>query len=167
MTTRASAHDPGSLTVAPPGSEADTTLPAWPLAERPGLLIRRLHQLHLALFASHVRGLITPVQFSLLSALAARGSADQTTLATEVALDRSTAAATLARMEAHGWIARGRDAADGRAQRCRMTEAGRALLAQVEPLAREAHRQTLAALPREEAAQLMALMRAALGPGSD
>lgn len=167
MKTRATAQDQGSSAPTPPGTEAETPVPTWPLAERPGLLIRRLHQLHLALFASHVRGLITPVQFSLLSALAARGSADQTTLAAEVALDRSTAAATLARMEAHGWIARGRDAADGRAQRCRMTEAGRALLAQVEPLAREAHRQTLAALPREEAAHLMALMRAALRPASD
>lgn len=166
MKTRASAQDQGSSVPMPPGSEAESPLPAWPLAERPGLLIRRLHQLHLALFAAQVRGRITPVQFSLLSALAARGGADQTTLAAEVALDRSTAAATLARMEAHGWIARGRDDADGRARLCRMTEAGRALLAQVEPLAREAHRQTLAALPREDAATLMALMRAALGPAS-
>ncbi|WP_207017812.1 MarR family winged helix-turn-helix transcriptional regulator [Roseococcus suduntuyensis] len=126
-----------------------------------------MHQLHLSLFAAQVRGLITPVQFSLLSALAARGSADQTTLATDVALDRSTAAATLARMEAHGWIARGRDDADGRAMRCRMTEAGRTLLARVEPLAREAHRQTLAALPPEDGAHLMALMRAALHGVSD
>lgn len=167
MKTRSSAQDQGNSTPTTPTIEAKTSLSAWPLADRPGLLIRRLHQLHLALFARHVRGLITPVQFSLLSALAVRGRADQTTLAAEVALDRSTAAATLARMEAHGWIARGRDDADGRARLCRMTEAGRALLAQVEPLAREAHRQTLAALPQEEAVQLMALMRAALGPVAD
>jgi DNA-binding MarR family transcriptional regulator len=162
MKKRASAQDEGDLSSVTPENKADDPLPAWPLAERPGLLIRRLHQLHLALFAAQVRGLVTPVQFSLLSALAARGGADQTTLAADVALDRSTAAATLARMEAHGWIARGRDEADGRARLCRMTEAGHALLAQVEPLAREAHRQTLAALPPEEARHLMALMRAAL-----
>lgn len=167
MNTQASAQHQGISATTPPGSEAESPLPAWPLAERPGLLIRRLHQLHLSLFAAQVRGLITPVQFSLLSALAARGSADQTTLAADVALDRSTAAATLARMEAHGWVARGRDDADGRAMRCRMTEAGRALLDQVEPLAREAHRQTLAALPPEQAGRLMALMRAALGPVAD
>lgn len=159
MNETMSAQKPGRPAApAPPVQAAD-----WPLEERPGLLIRRLHQLHVALFAEHTRGCnITPVQFSLLSAIAARGSTDQTTVAADVALDRSTAAATLARMEARGWITRERDAADGRAMRCGLTAAGRAMLARVAPLAREAHRLTLAALPAEDAARLMALLQAAL-----
>ena len=73
---------------------------AWPLATRPGLLIRRLHQFHVALFtdgAAHLA--ITPVQFSLLSAISSRELVDQSTLAADVALDRSTCANTLARLE--------------------------------------------------------------------
>ncbi len=58
-----------------PGSEHEP----WPLNERPGYLIRRLHQIHVALFQEVCAGLeITPLQYSLLSALAARGTADQT-----------------------------------------------------------------------------------------
>lgn len=155
------ARKPGKAAPAPPVSQAAE----WPLAERPGLLVRRLHQWHVALFAQHIRvGNITPVQFSLLSAIAARGEASQSAVAAEVALDRSTAASTLARMEARGWITRRRDDADGRAMRCALTPAGRAVLARVEPLAREVHRLTLARLLPAEAAQLMTLLRAAL-PG--
>ncbi len=153
------ARETGSLVTNTPASQAEP----WPLAERPGLLIRRLHQLHVALFADMTRAFtITPVQFSLLTAIAARGGADQTRLAAEVALDRSTAAATLARMEARGWITRRRDAADGRAMHCTLTAAGAATLAEVEPLAREAHRRTLERLAPAEAMRLMALMQAAL-----
>jgi MarR family transcriptional regulator, lower aerobic nicotinate degradation pathway regulator len=157
------ARKPGKPAAAPPTSEAA----AWPLPERPGLLLRRLHQLHLALFAECVGDdRITPVQFSLLSAIAAHGDAIQSAVAADVALDRSTAASTLARMEVRGWITRRRDDADGRAMRCTLTPAGRAVLARVEPLAREAHRRTLARLAPGEAAQLMALMRAALPDGA-
>jgi hypothetical protein len=43
---------------------------AKPLQERPGFLIRRLHQIHTALFADECAGeSITPVQYSILIAL--------------------------------------------------------------------------------------------------
>jgi DNA-binding MarR family transcriptional regulator len=136
----------------------------WPLASRPGLLIRRLHQWHVALFAEKTEGMnITPVQFSLLSAIAARGTADQTTLAADVALDRSTCTGTLARLEARSLVNRRRDATDGRVMLCTLTPAGVALMRQVEPAAREAHRLTLARLDAVDAQALVALMHAALG----
>jgi DNA-binding MarR family transcriptional regulator len=123
-----------------------------------------MHQLHVALFAEKTRGLnITPVQFSLLSAMAARGIADQTTLSADVGLDRSTCAGTLARLEARGLVLRRRDAADGRVMLCALTSAGEALLRQVEPAARAAHRLTLARLDAGGAAALVGLMHAALG----
>ena len=50
----------------------------WPLSQRPGFLIRRLHQIHVALFQEACGEFeITPLQYSLLSALAARETADQ------------------------------------------------------------------------------------------
>jgi DNA-binding MarR family transcriptional regulator len=154
------ARNRGKDASATPDSSAEE---AWPLADRPGFLIRRLHQLHVALFMELTAEFgVTPVQYSLLSAIAARGTADQSTLAADVALDRSTAAGTLGRLEARGLIQRRRDASDGRAMLCTLTSAGRALLPRIEPAAREAHRRTLAALDRGDTAQLTRLLRAAL-----
>lgn len=150
----------GSHAKPAPDSVADED---WPLADRPGFLIRRLHQLHVALFMELTAEFgVTPVQYSLLSAVGARGSADQSTLAADVALDRSTAASTLARLEARGLIRRRRDATDGRVMLCSLTRKGRALLPRIEPAAREAHRRTLAALGGDDVAQLTRLLRSAL-----
>src|ERR1700685_3419043 len=56
-----------------------------PFLGRPGFLIRRLHQLHCALFLEETRGFdITPVQYSLMTALAARGELEQNSLALEI-----------------------------------------------------------------------------------
>ena len=54
---------------------------AKPLQERPGFLIRRLHQIHVALFMEECapEG-ITPVQYSILSALDQMGTAEQIVL---------------------------------------------------------------------------------------
>jgi DNA-binding MarR family transcriptional regulator len=152
-----------SGSASPPLPLATTAAP-WPLEERPGFLIRRLHQLHVALFAEETQGMgVTPVQYSLMSALAERGQADQTRLARDVALDRSTTAATLARLEQRGWVSRSRAAEDARAVLCRLTPAGRRMLATMEGGARAAHRRTLERLSPKDAAELARLMRAALG----
>ena len=72
----------------------------WPLEERPGYLIRRLHQIHVALFQEKCAAFeITPLQYSLLTALAKRGTADQTTLAADIALDRTTTTGALKRLQ--------------------------------------------------------------------
>src|SRR2546430_10140335 len=68
----------------------DIAVDSWPLGQRPGFLVRRLHQIHVALFQEKCAAFeITPLQYSLLSALAVRRTADQTTLAADVALDRT------------------------------------------------------------------------------
>ena len=81
----------------PPQAGADP----WPLGQRPGFLIRRLHQIHVALFQEKCAQFeITPLQYSLLSALAVRGNADQTTIAIDVSLDRTTTTGALKRLQA-------------------------------------------------------------------
>src|SRR5437660_12610062 len=103
----------------------DIAVDSWPLAQRPGFLIRRLHQIHVALFQETCAGFaITPLQYSLLSALAVRGTADQTTLAADVALDRTTTTGVLKRLQSRNFIERGIDRADRRARICRLTSAG-------------------------------------------
>jgi hypothetical protein len=43
------------------------------LGQRPGFLVRRLHQIHLALFAEECKAFgVTPAQYSILTAAAAR-----------------------------------------------------------------------------------------------
>jgi len=80
----------------------------WPLSQRPGFLIRRLHQIHVALFQEACGEFeVTPLQYSLLSALAARKeTADQTTLAADIALDRTTTTGALKRLAARKFVER-------------------------------------------------------------
>ena len=56
-------------------SARELKLPLW---SRPGYLIRRLHQIHVALFLEELRDSgLTPVQYGLLTALSFRGELDQ------------------------------------------------------------------------------------------
>src|SRR3979411_559660 len=109
---------------------------SWPLDQRPGFLIRRLHQIHVALFQKRCAAFeITPLQYSLLSALAERRPPYQTTLADDVALDRTTTTGALKRLQSRNFIERSIHHRDRRAQICRLTRAGAALLRQMEAAA--------------------------------
>ena len=84
---------------------------------RPGFLIRRLHQIHSSLFAEATRAFdVTPVQYSLLTALSDHGEMDQNTLAMEIGLERSTVAEVLPRLEARELIVRRQSAEDRQVQ---------------------------------------------------
>jgi MarR family transcriptional regulator, lower aerobic nicotinate degradation pathway regulator len=134
--------------------------PAWPLDQRPGFLIRRLHQIHVALFQESCAAFeITPLQYSLLSALAVRGTADQTTLAADVALDRTTTTGALKRLQLRNFVERSTDQRDRRAQICRLTKAGANLLRQMESSARAAHRETVADLRKADQKRFIAMMQ--------
>ena len=147
-----------SWTVAPRRSVPDLT--SWPLVERPGFLARRLHQIHVALFARTCEAFdVTPVQYNLLSALSLRGLAHQTTLSGDVALDRTTVTGVLKRLHKRGLIERALSHDDRRAQICQLTEAGIALLADMEAPARSAHHETVAGLSPGDQATLIALLR--------
>ncbi len=132
---------------------------SWPLGQRPGFLIRRLHQIHVALFQKKCAAFdVTPLQYSLLSALAKRGTADQTTLAADVALDRTTTTGALKRLQSRKFIERSVHHRDRRAQICRLTKAGASLLRRMEASARAAHRETVADLNKAEQKRFIAMM---------
>lgn len=132
----------------------------WPLLERPGFLIRRLHQIHVALFQKACGQFeITPLQYSLLSALAMRETADQTTLAADIALDRTTTTGALKRLAARHLIERAIDKVDRRARLCRLTAAGSALLSKIERSAHSAHRATISELSEREQVQFIDMMQ--------
>ena len=133
---------------------------AWPLEKRPGFLIRRLHQIHVALFQDRCAAFdLTPLQYSLLTALARCGAADQTTLAAEVMLDRTTTTGALKRLQSRKFIERTVHSRDRRAQMCRLTKPGARLLQQIEASARAAHHETLAGLSKAEQKRFIVMMQ--------
>jgi MarR family transcriptional regulator, lower aerobic nicotinate degradation pathway regulator len=132
----------------------------WPLEKRPGYLIRRLHQIHVALFQEKCAAFdITPLQYSLLTALARCGTADQTTLAAEVMLDRTTTTGALKRLQSRKFIERAVHSRDRRAQMCRLTKSGERLLHRIEAPARAAHHETLEGLGKAEQKRFIAMMQ--------
>ena len=142
--------------------------PSWPLDQRPGFLIRRLHQIHVALFQKGCAAFeITPLQYSLLSALAKRGTADQTTLAADVALDRTTTTGALKRLQLRKFVERSIHHRDRRAQICRLTRAGAALLRRMEGPARAAHLETLGDLSKADQKRFIAMMQRIVAASAD
>ncbi|GAA5129438.1 MarR family winged helix-turn-helix transcriptional regulator [Alloalcanivorax gelatiniphagus] len=126
------------------------------LLDRPGFLIRRLHQIHCSLFLEETRRFnITPVQYSLLTALAERGELDQVGLATEIGLERTSVAEVIQRLEARGLVSRRRSESDRRVKRVRLERKGRALVKRVDEAAQRAHDRTIEALPEPERAALL------------
>ena len=102
---------------------------------------------------------MTPLQYSLLSALAVRKTADQTTLAADIALDRTTTTGALKRLAARNLVERAVDDEDRRSRLCRLTPAGAALLAKIEASARAAHRATLDNLSEREQVAFVDMMQ--------
>ncbi len=136
------------------------TEPPWPLDRRPGFLIRRLHQIHVAIFQKRCAAFeVTPLQYSLLSALAERGTADQTTLAADVALDRTTTTGALKRLQLRNFVERSIDQRDRRAQICRLTKSGATLLRKMEMSVRAAHLETVAGLSKRDQRLFIAMLQ--------
>jgi DNA-binding MarR family transcriptional regulator len=131
------------------------------LAIRPGFLIRRLHQIHLAMFAQECAPLdITPVQYSIISIAAAQPGLEQARLGYEVGVDRATLANVVARLEARGLLTRAQGVADRRLKHVTLTQAGLNLLACITEPAGRAHARTIEPLPDDEReAFLQALAR--------
>jgi DNA-binding MarR family transcriptional regulator len=91
----------------------------------PGHLIRRAHQVAVAIFMEETAGCeVTPVQFAILNALLADPGEDQVTLARKVAFDAATFGSVISRLEARGWVVREADAQDRRRKRLWVTAEG-------------------------------------------
>ncbi|MDB5776523.1 MAG: marR [Herbaspirillum sp.] len=122
-----------------------------PLLARPGFLIRRLHQLHCSLFMEETRDFgITPVQYSLMTALAERGELDQNGLALEIGLERTSVAEVVLRLHDRGLLERRQSAMDGRVRLVKLTRKGKALMKKMAPAVQRAHDRTVAHLPEAE-----------------
>jgi DNA-binding MarR family transcriptional regulator len=129
------------------------------LAERPGFLIRRMHQIHLALFAEECEAFdITPVQYSIMTVAEAHPGLDQAQLAYEVGVDRATLANVVARLEMKGLLRRSPSASDKRLKLVTLSARGAGLLEKMLLPVQRAHDRTIAALAPKDRQTFMALL---------
>jgi MarR family transcriptional regulator, lower aerobic nicotinate degradation pathway regulator len=127
------------------------------LYRAPGHLIRRLQQIAVALFMQEARGFdLTPVQYAALLMLRDNPGLDQGRLGQLIAIDRSTAANVVARLEGKGLVRRRPGARDRRTKPLFITPAGRRLAARATPAVAGAQELILAPLKPAERAVFMA-----------
>ena len=119
-----------------------------PIYSRPGHLIRRLQQIAVAVFMNETKRFdITPVQYSALLAVEMNPGIDQKTLANIVAIDRSTVANVVGRLENKKWIKR---VVDHRSKRLTITSAGGKVLRSIDSAVDHVQELVLAPLSRSE-----------------
>jgi DNA-binding MarR family transcriptional regulator len=95
------------------------------LWSRPGFLVRRLNQIHYAMFfeaCGHES--VTPVQYGILTALSINPGIDQVTLGLELGLDRTTTADVVKRLEEKGFLERQVNPQDRRSRQAFITREG-------------------------------------------
>jgi MarR family transcriptional regulator, lower aerobic nicotinate degradation pathway regulator len=136
----------------------------------PGVLIRRVHQIYLAIYAQKCAEFgTTPVQSSIMQILLMQPGIDQVALAGEIGIDRTTTSAVLSRLQARGIVSREIDPENRRTKRAFLTEQGRVMLFRMQQSIDEAHEQLIGPLDRAERkrflAQLVHLVQANNGRG--
>jgi DNA-binding MarR family transcriptional regulator len=125
----------------------------------PGHLMRRAHQLSVAIFAEATAAFdITPVQFAMLNALMDEPGEDQITLAGKVAFDAATSGAVIARLEAKGLLRRDADPKDKRRKLLAATKEGENMVIAMKVAVSDVQHQILKPLSSDEAAQLTNLL---------
>ncbi len=139
-----------------------TSMPkSFDFEHAPGHLIRRAHQLAVAIFMEETAGFdITPVQFAILNALIDDPGEDQITLAGRVAFDAATSGSVISRLEAKGLIRREPDAADKRRKLLWITAEGQQAALRMKRAVARAQTRITAPLTDAQREQLVALLHA-------
>src|SRR6516164_8316058 len=111
----------------PPGFSAPAPL------ETPGHLLRRCHQIAVAIFLDECRAFdLTPLQYVAMAALATHGPLDKATIGGAVALDRTTVAVVVKNLEERGFVTIRPSDQDRRAKLIKITTKGLDLLSSVQ-----------------------------------
>ena len=149
-------------------NELDSGLPGRDPPGHAGFLVRRLHQISVALFAEECEALdITPTQFGIMLAIAAQPGIDQSTAAEERGVDRATMASIVARLEQNGYIRRVTGRADRRQKLLTLTAAGKKLLARALAPAERATERALEPLSPRDRKTLIRLLQKLVNGGND
>ena len=140
-----------------PGPEPDNQ--PTDLYIQPGHLLRRAHQIAASIFHDEMGQLVTPVQYAILRTLREYPGIDQVSLAGLVAMDTSTAASVATRLDEKGLLTRHIDVRNRRQRSLHLTEAGSALLDQVESGIDRLHDRLFVGFTPDEEAQFMGLLK--------
>lgn len=135
--------------------------PELEIATLPATLIRCLHQISVARFATvmSAAGLdLTPVQYTAIAALDARPGIDQATLSGLIGYDRATLGKVVERLEIKQLVQRDICPEDRRARRLRLTEQGQSLFAAARPNVEAIQPEILSNLTPEEREALVRLL---------
>jgi len=125
----------------------------------PGHLVRRAHQIAVAVFMEETAGFdTTPVQFAILNALIDDPGEDQVTLSSRVAFDAATSGSVIGRLEAKGWVRRQPDARDKRRKLLWVTPEGEQAALQMKRAVARAQGRIVGPLEPAERDQLVALL---------
>lgn len=117
----------------------------------PGPYIRRLQQIAVAIFLQETEGFgVTPVQYGALLTISRQPGLDQRTLAGLTGLDTSTTAGVVDRLEARDLLRRSASPTDRRVKLLALTEAGHALLDDMQTQVLAAQARMLAPLDEAE-----------------
>ena len=133
--------------------------PSMPLWERPGYLVRRLHQIHSAIFLEECKAFnITPVQYGLMTTLLQHSGSDQRTIGVEVGIDRTNVADVLERLAERGLVRRERSDTDRRAMNAFLTDEGRTLVGEMYEAMVRAQQRLLEPLDPEYRSAFLAML---------
>jgi DNA-binding MarR family transcriptional regulator len=121
------------------------------LFSRPGFLVRRLHQIYVAIYLQECEAFgTTPVQTSVMQIALLFPGIEQAALAGEIGVDRTTTSNVLNRLEKRGLVRRESDPRDKRLRRVFLTPAGETMLAEMQGALDRAHGRLIEPLAPEE-----------------
>lgn len=130
------------------------------LQDMPGHLIRRAQQVSNAIFAEECGTFdLTSVQYAALFTINRHDGIDATRLSRQIAFDRSTIGDVLERLETKGLIVRVAGTSDKRTKCLYASDAGKELLAKVEPYVRNVQRRLLEPFAEPNQLQVLGLLR--------
>lgn len=136
---------------------------AYPLHQTmsfPGNLLRRCHQISVAIFLEDCAKFeLTQLQYATLAALEENGAMDQLTLGQLTALDRNTVAVVVKNMEQRGLLKRERNPEDRRFMQVTISDVGVELRQAAEQAVLKTQADILAPLTDDEQSQLVQLLK--------
>lgn len=127
------------------------------LQDQVGFILRKAHQRHVSIFASHI-GDLTPPQFAALAKLYDIGETSQNQLGTLIAMDAATVKGVIDRLKARGLVEVSKHEVDKRRLLVNLTPEGREAIERLIPLARAITEETLAPLTAKETATFLRLL---------
>ncbi len=130
---------------------------AYQLQDQIGFILRKAHQRHVSIFASHIADM-TPPQFAALAKLNDVGETSQNQLGQLIAMDAATVKGVIDRLKARGLVKLTKHDVDKRRLLVSLTPEGRDAVARLVPVAEKITAETLAPLTDKEAATLTKLL---------